>query len=77
MGAYAGVARLRVHIATVLPPPPSGHRPGRCRADDDDPLLIFTSEMDPHFDNGMRNIYDYGIELSLAIFGRLDGDESP
>ena len=31
MGAYAGAARRRVHLATplVLPRPPSGHHPGR------------------------------------------------
>ena len=32
MGAYAGAARRRVHLATVLPQPPSGHRPGRRQA---------------------------------------------
>ena len=32
MGAYAGAARRRVHLATVLPRPPSGHRPGRRQA---------------------------------------------
>ena len=32
MGAYAGAARRRVHFATVLPRPPSGHRPGRRQA---------------------------------------------
>ena len=29
MGAYGGAARRRVHLATVLLRPPSGHRPGR------------------------------------------------
>ena len=29
MGAYAGEARRRVQLATVLRRPPSGHRPGR------------------------------------------------
>ena len=29
VGAYAGAARRRVHLATVLLRPPSGHRPGR------------------------------------------------
>ena len=29
MGAYAGAARRRVHLATVLIRPPSDHRPGR------------------------------------------------
>ena len=29
MGTYAGAARRRVHLATVLLRPPSGHRPGR------------------------------------------------
>ena len=28
MGAYAGAARRRVHLATVLLRPPSGYRPG-------------------------------------------------
>ena len=32
MGAYAGAARRRVHLVTVLPRPPSGHRPGRRQA---------------------------------------------
>ena len=32
MRAYAGAARRRVHLATVLPRPPSGHRPGRRQA---------------------------------------------
>ena len=32
MGAYAGAARRRVHLATVLPRPRSGHRPGRRQA---------------------------------------------
>ena len=32
MGAYAGAARRRVHLATVLLKPPSGHRPGRRQA---------------------------------------------
>ena len=32
MGAYAGAARRRVHLATVLLGPPSGHRPGRSQA---------------------------------------------
>ena len=32
MGAYAGAARRRVHLATVLLCPPSGHRPGRRQA---------------------------------------------
>ena len=32
MGAYAGAARRRVHLATVLLRPPSGHRPGRRQA---------------------------------------------
>ena len=32
MGAYAVAARRRVHLATVLPRPPSGHRPGRRQA---------------------------------------------
>ena len=32
MGAYAGAARHRVHLATVLLRPPSGHRPGRRQA---------------------------------------------
>ena len=32
MGAYAGAARRRVHLATVLFGPPSGHRPGRRQA---------------------------------------------
>ena len=27
--SYAGAARRRVHLATVLLRPPSGHRPGR------------------------------------------------
>ena len=31
-GAYAGAARRRVHLVTVLLRPPSGHRPGRCQA---------------------------------------------
>ena len=29
MAAYTGAVRCRVHLATVLPRPPSGHRPGR------------------------------------------------
>ena len=29
IGAYAGAARRRVHLAAVLLLPPSGHRPGR------------------------------------------------
>ena len=32
MGAYAGAARRRVHLVTVLLRPPSVHRPGRCQA---------------------------------------------
>ena len=32
MGAYAGAARRRVHLAPVLVRPPSGHRPGRRQA---------------------------------------------
>ena len=32
MGAYAGAARRRVHLAAVLLRPPSGHRPGRRQA---------------------------------------------
>ena len=32
MGAYAKAARRRVHLATVLLRPPSGHRPGRRQA---------------------------------------------
>ena len=32
MGTYAGAARRRVHLATVLLRPPSGHRPGRRQA---------------------------------------------
>ena len=32
VGAYAGAARRRVHLATVLLRPPSGHRPGRRQA---------------------------------------------
>ena len=32
MGAYAGAARRRVHLATVLLRPPPGHRPGRRQA---------------------------------------------
>ena len=32
MGAYAGAVRRYVHIATVLPQPPSGHRPVRRQA---------------------------------------------
>ena len=32
IGVYAGAARRRVHLATVLPRPPSGHRPGRRQA---------------------------------------------
>ena len=32
VGTYAGAARRRVHIATVLVRPPSGHRPGRRQA---------------------------------------------
>ena len=32
MGAYAGAARRRVHLVTVLLLPPSGHRPGRRQA---------------------------------------------
>ena len=32
MRAYAGAARRRVHLATVLLRPPSGHRPGRRQA---------------------------------------------
>ena len=32
MGAYAGAARRRVHLGTVLLRPPSGHRPGRRQA---------------------------------------------
>ena len=32
MGEYAGAARRRVHLATVLLRPPSGHRPGRRQA---------------------------------------------
>ena len=31
-GAYAGAARRRVHLATVLLRPQSGHRPGRRQA---------------------------------------------
>ena len=31
MGAYAGAARRRIHLVTVLRPP-SGHRPGRRQA---------------------------------------------
>ena len=30
--AYAGAARRRVHLATILPRSPSGHRPGRRQA---------------------------------------------
>ena len=33
MEAYAGAARRRVHLATVLFRPTSGHRPGRPQAD--------------------------------------------
>ena len=32
MGAYAGAARRRVHLVTVLLGPPSGHRPDRRQA---------------------------------------------
>ena len=32
IGAYAGAARRRVHLATKLLRPPSGHRPGRRQA---------------------------------------------
>ena len=32
MGAYAGAARRRVHLATVLPRPLSDHRVGRRQA---------------------------------------------
>ena len=32
MGTYVGAARRRVHLATVLLGPPSGHRPGRRQA---------------------------------------------
>ena len=32
MGTYAGAARRRVHLATVLLRPPSGHGPGRRQA---------------------------------------------
>ena len=32
MGAYGGAARRRVHLATVLRRPPSGHRPVRRQA---------------------------------------------
>ena len=32
VGAYAGAARRRVHLATVLLRPPCGHRPGRRQA---------------------------------------------
>ena len=32
MGAYAGAARRRVHLATLLLQPPSRHRPGRRQA---------------------------------------------
>ena len=32
MGAYAGTARRRVHLVTILLRPPSGHRPGRRQA---------------------------------------------
>ena len=32
VGTYAGAARRRVHLATVLVRPPSGHRPGRRQA---------------------------------------------
>ena len=32
MGAYAGAARRRVHLTSVLLRPPSGHRPGRRQA---------------------------------------------
>ena len=31
-GAYAGAARRRVHLVTVLLRPPSGHRSGRRQA---------------------------------------------
>ena len=37
MGAYAGAARRRVHLATVLVRPPSGHRLGRSQARKLDP----------------------------------------
>ena len=32
MGSYAGAAHRRVHLATVLLRPQSGHRPGRRQA---------------------------------------------
>ena len=32
VGKYAGAARRRVHLVTVLLRPPSGHRPGRRQA---------------------------------------------
>ena len=32
MGTNAGAARRRIHLATVLLRPPSGHRPGRRQA---------------------------------------------
>ena len=32
MGAYLGAARRRVHLATLLPRPPSGYRPDRRQA---------------------------------------------
>ena len=32
MGTYAGAARRRVHLATVLLGPPPGHRPDRRQA---------------------------------------------
>ena len=40
MGAYAGAARRRVHLATVLIRPPSGHRQDRRQARHADILKI-------------------------------------
>ena len=46
MAAYAGAARRRVHLVTVLLRPLSGHRPGRRQARHaHTPILIFKNEI--------------------------------
>ena len=62
MGAYAGAARRRVHLATVLLRPPSGHRSGRRQA--------------RHLSRGMAGLTSAWAEALGRVVLRLCSDDS-
>ena len=74
--AYAGAARRRIHLATVLPRPPSGHRPDGRRARQADIHMYGVSWFKHSRESNRRYPGPLLAELSIMCFVSLtDGTE--